>query len=224
MREDYYSQTPGSSECPTPTTSASKEKESIKSAILSVFRPVSSDRQDDSAGDTGDSELPSEIESMEGSREASPAVENAQRKADSLEKRSRNSGLKSDDEGGKGTDETDYGLWTPPVMSETDQRHITYRKFSAPSCRHLYSRDMMTVSVFAEYTSDNYKFYCRVFFAEQFRKYREVAFPDGEERYAHTVIAAAPGLFARDCYLGMFDHCHGAVYGQQEVVNRDQNS
>jgi 1-phosphatidylinositol-3-phosphate 5-kinase len=162
MQEDYYGHTPSSSGCTTPVTSSSREKDNFKSTILNFFRsnPTLFERQRE-----GNSEEPSEAdgESVTVSREQSPA-EVILKKGNGSDKGLQNSGMKSDDEGGKGTDEPDLGMWSQPLMSEADQQHINY-----------------------QYTSDSYKFYCRVFFAEQFRKYREVAFPDGEDRYARSL-------------------------------------
>ena len=132
LHEDYYCHSPSSSGCATPVTSTSKDKDNIKSTILSFFRtnPVLLDRQRD-----GNSEETSEVdvESVDGSREESPSVDNVQRKGNGSDKGMRNSGMKSDEEGGRGTDEPDLGLWSQPVISEADQRHINYRKSWWPS-------------------------------------------------------------------------------------------
>ena len=80
-----------------------------------------------------------------------------------------------------GVDETDLGMSTP-VMSDEDQQHITYRMHCVGWCWVCVVEMLLLGCVIVEYPSENYKFYCRVYFAEQFRKYREVVFPDGEDR------------------------------------------
>ena len=38
------------------------------------------------------------------------------------------------------------------------------------------------VVIFTEFADSNAKFYCRVYYAEYFRKVRSIIFPEGEER------------------------------------------
>lgn len=37
-------------------------------------------------------------------------------------------------------------------------------------------------SVFTEFADDTTKFFCKMYYAEEFRKLRELIYPDGEER------------------------------------------
>lgn len=44
-----------------------------------------------------------------------------------------------------------------------------------------FSNAEMTSFFFTEFSDSSTKFYCKVYFAEQFRQLRKLIFPDGEE-------------------------------------------
>lgn len=48
------------------------------------------------------------------------------------------------------------------------------------SIMYFFSNAEMT-SFFTEFSDSSAKFYCKVYFAEQFRQLRKLIFPDGEE-------------------------------------------
>ena len=50
------------------------------------------------------------------------------------------------------------------------------------------------VFFYLEFQDSSAKFYCNIYFAEQFRKMRELIFPEGEERY-HILFELILNLF-----------------------------
>ena len=47
---------------------------------------------------------------------------------------------------------------------------------------HLSFDVSICFSVFTEFADDTTKFFCKMYYAEEFRKLRELIYPDGEDR------------------------------------------
>ena len=74
-----------------------------------------------------------------------------------------------------------------------------------------------------DYNSESYKFYCQVFFAEKFRKLREITFPAGEERCEADGLGISK-RFSRFVHAGTLVRFRAVGFGRQRAESPVRNS